>query len=67
MINLQFQILRKVVDNKKNMGKQQFESIKFFKQEVPRSLNLADITPVYKKSKKKYQPVSNLPIVSKIL
>lgn len=52
MINLQFQILRKVVDNKKNMGKQQFESIKFFKQEVPRSLNLADITPVYKKSKK---------------
>ena len=51
MINLQFQILRKVVDNKKNMGKQQFESIKFFKQEVPRSLNLADITPVYKKSK----------------
>ena len=49
MINLQLQIFRKVVNKEEEHGK---TPNKFFKQGLHRNLNLADITPVYKKNKK---------------
>lgn len=51
MINLQLQILRKVVNKEEEHGKTTTPN-KFFKQGLHRNLNLADITPVYKKNKK---------------